>query len=80
LSHNPKHNKHISISSSCISVKYAILQISQKGEYMKDKDLFERFGVPVGTLYVWKNKEKTNWRYKLYWFMVEKLAEEKGQK
>jgi len=45
---------------------------------MKDIDLHNRFGIPISTLYVWKNKEKTNWRYKLYWFMIEKLAKEEG--
>lgn len=33
---------------------------------MKDTELRELLGVPTRTLQDWKNKEKENWRYKVY--------------
>ena len=47
---------------------------------MKDTQLKERFGIPISTLSDWKKADSKNWRYKLYWFMKTKLAEEKGNK
>ena len=44
---------------------------------MKDIDICKRFNIPYRTLAEWKTKDKDNWRYKLYWFMQNKLTEEK---
>lgn len=45
---------------------------------MKDTEISKRFNIPTSTLSDWKKRDKTNWRYRLYWFIKQKLAEEKN--
>jgi len=46
---------------------------------MKDTEISKRFGIPISTLSDWKKRDQRNWRYKLYWFIKEKLAKEKTE-
>ena len=45
---------------------------------MKDTEISKRFGIPISTLSDWKKRDQSNWRFKLYWFMKEKLSKEIG--
>jgi len=40
---------------------------------IKDTDIHKKFGIPISTLQDWKNREKDNWRKKIYFYLKKEI-------
>ena len=48
-------------------------QILNNPKKIKDTDIHKKFGIPISTLQDWKNREKDNWRKKIYLYLKKEI-------